>query len=91
MGPRDGVVDGTDAAVQAVRQRYKDGSDVIKITATGGVLSIAKNGLNPQFTEEEIRAIVTTARDYGFTVAAHAHGAEGMPSAPWAWAATVKP
>ena len=81
VGPRDGVIDGVDEAAQAVRQRYKDGSDVIKITATGGVLSIAKNGLNPQFTEEEIRAIVTTARDYGFTVAAHAHGAEGMKRA----------
>lgn len=81
VGPRDGVIDGTDEATQAVRQRYKDGSDLIKITATGGVLSIAKNGLNPQFTEEEIRAVVATARDYGFTVAAHAHGAEGMKRA----------
>jgi imidazolonepropionase-like amidohydrolase len=77
----DGVVNGPVDAAQAVRQRYKDGSDVIKITATGGVLSIAKNGLNPQFTEEEIRAIVSTAKDYGFTVAAHAHGAEGMKRA----------
>ncbi|MBM4225545.1 MAG: amidohydrolase family protein, partial [Gammaproteobacteria bacterium] len=56
-------------------------SDLIKITATGGVLSIAKNGLNPQFTEDEIRTIVATARDYGFKVAAHAHGAEGMKRA----------
>lgn len=79
--PRDGVIDGAAQAAQSVRQRYKDGSDLIKITATGGVLSIAKNGLNPQFTEEEIRAIVSTARDYGFTVAAHAHGAEGMKRA----------
>ena len=81
VGPRDGVIDGPEAAVQAVRQRYKEGSDLIKITATGGVLSIAKNGLNPQFTEEEIRAVVTTAHDYGFKVAAHAHGAEGMKRA----------
>lgn len=81
VGPRDGVVDGAEQAAQSVRQRYKDGSDVIKITATGGVLSIAKSGLNPQFTEEEIRAVVATARDYGFTVAAHAHGAEGMKRA----------
>lgn len=81
VGPREGVIDGTAAAAQAVRQRYKDGSDLIKITATGGVLSIAKNGLNPQFTEEEVRAIVQTARDYGFKVAAHAHGAEGMKRA----------
>ncbi|HEX9735117.1 MAG TPA: amidohydrolase family protein [Thermoanaerobaculia bacterium] len=80
-GPREGVVNGVDAARQAVRQRYKDGADLIKITATGGVLSQAKSGLNPQFTEEEIRAIVETARDYGFHVAAHAHGAEGMKRA----------
>lgn len=81
VGPHEGVIDGTAAAAQAVRQRYKEGSDVIKITATGGVLSIAKSGLNPQFTEEEVRTIVQTARDYGFKVAAHAHGAEGMKRA----------
>ena len=81
VGPHEGVIDGPQAAVQAVRQRYKEGSDLIKITATGGVLSIAKNGLNPQFTEEEIRAVVVTAHDYGFKVAAHAHGAEGMKRA----------
>jgi len=80
-GPDEGVINGVDDARKAVRQRYKDGSDTIKITATGGVLSIAKNGLNPQMTEEEIRAVVTTARDYGFKVAAHAHGAEGIKRA----------
>lgn len=80
-GPTEGVVDGVDAARRAVRQRYKEGADLIKITATGGVLSLAKNGQNPQFTEDEIRAIVETARDYGFHVAAHAHGAEGMKRA----------
>ncbi len=80
-GPTEGVADGVADAMQAVRQRYKDGADVIKITATGGVLSIAKNGMNPQFTEEEIRAIVATAHDYGFTVAAHAHGTEGIKRA----------
>lgn len=80
-GPAKGVVNGVEDAVKAVRQRYKEGSDCIKITATGGVLSLAKNGQNPQFTEEEIRAIVRTAKDYGFIVAAHAHGAEGMKRA----------
>ncbi len=67
-----------DDARKAVRARYKEGADLIKITATGGVLSQAKSGENPQFTTEEIAAIVTTAKDYGFKVAAHAHGAEGM-------------
>ena len=80
-GPNEGVVNGVDDCRQAVRQRYKDGADLIKITATGGVLSVAKSGQNPQFTEEEIKAIVETAKDYGFKVAVHAHGAEGMKRA----------
>jgi imidazolonepropionase-like amidohydrolase len=80
-GPTEGVVDGPVDARQAVRQRYKDGSDVIKITATGGVLSYAKSGDAPQFMADEIRAIVETAKDYGYSVAAHAHGKEGMKRA----------
>jgi imidazolonepropionase-like amidohydrolase len=80
-GPREGVINGPEEAYHAVRQRYKDGSDLIKITATGGVLSQAKDGANAQFTEEEVRAIVTAAKDYGFKVAAHAHGAEGIKRA----------
>lgn len=77
-GPKEGVINSTEDAYKAVRQRYKDGSDVIKITASGGVLSMAANGENPQFTEEEIRAIVAAAKDYGFKVAAHCHGVEAM-------------
>ena len=77
-GPREGVINSVDDAKKAVRQRYKDGSDNIKITATGGVLSVAKNGQNPQFTLEEIKAICDTAKDYGMIIAAHAHGDEGM-------------
>lgn len=80
-GPANGVINGDADARHAVRQRYKDGSDLIKITASGGVLSVAKSGENPQFTEEEIRTIVITARDYGFKVAAHCHGAEAMKRA----------
>ena len=80
-GPAQGVVNGVDECVKAVRQRYKEGSDVIKITASGGVLSVAKSGENPQFTEAEMRAIVETAKDYGFKVAAHCHGAEAMKRA----------
>ena len=77
-GPTEGVVNSVDDARQAVRQRYKDGSDVIKITASAGVLSYAKSGDAPQFTVDEVKAIVDTARDYGYTVAAHAHGEEGI-------------
>jgi imidazolonepropionase-like amidohydrolase len=80
-GPKEGVVNGPEEARKAVRQRYKEGSDVIKITATGGVLSNAKDGAGAHFTEEEIAAIISTAKDYGFKVAAHAHGAEGMKRA----------
>ncbi|MEP6846571.1 MAG: amidohydrolase family protein [Panacibacter sp.] len=80
-GPKDGVINGPEDAYQAVRQRYKNGADLIKITATGGVLSQAKDGANAQFTEEEIKAIVAAAKDYGFKVAAHAHGAEGIKRA----------
>ncbi|MFT5141376.1 MAG: imidazolonepropionase-like amidohydrolase [Lysobacterales bacterium] len=76
--PSEGVINGPDEAREAVRYRYKRGADVIKITATGGVLSLAKNGQNPQFTEEEVKALIETATDYGMGVAAHAHGAEGM-------------
>ena len=80
-GPKDGVINGPEEAFKAVRQRYKDGSDVIKLTVTGGVLSLAKSGDNPQFTDVELEAIMAAAQDYNFVVAVHAHGAEGMKRA----------
>ena len=88
--PEEGVVNSIDEARRAVRQRYKDGADLIKITATGGVLSVATSGQNAQFTEEEIRAIVDLGKDYGFKVAAHAHGAEGMKRAIRAGVASIE-
>jgi imidazolonepropionase-like amidohydrolase len=88
--PKDGVVNSVEDARRAVRQRYKDGADWIKITATGGVLSVAKSGQNPQFTDEELRAIVDTAADYGMRVAAHAHGTEGMRRAVIAGVASIE-
>lgn len=89
-GPKEGVVNGVDDAKKAVRQRYKNGADMIKITATGGVLSVAKSGQNPQFTTDEIKAIVETAKDYGMHVAAHAHGDEGMQRAVLAGVKTIE-
>lgn len=86
----DGVVDSPEAGRKAVRQRYKDGADCIKITATGGVLSIAKSGKAPQFTDDEVSAIISTAKDYGMHVAAHAHGAEGMKRALRAGVTTIE-
>ena len=77
----DGVINGPYDAYTAVRQRYKDGADGIKLTVTGGVLSVAKSGDNPQFTIEEIDAVVSAAKDYGMWVAVHAHGSEGMKRA----------
>ena len=79
--PAEGVINSPHEARKAVRQRYKDGADGIKITSTGGVLSVAKSGENPQFTDSELAAIVSTANDYGLWTAAHAHGKEGMKRA----------
>ncbi len=76
--PEEGVVDSSTDIKKAVRQRYKDGADGIKITATGGVLSVAKSGDNPQFTNNELEALIKIAKDYDFWVAAHAHGKMGM-------------
>ena len=77
----DGVINGPYDAYTAVRQRYKDGADGIKLTVTGGVLSVAKSGDNPQFTFEEVDAVVKAAKDYGMWVAVHAHGSQGMKRA----------
>lgn len=89
-GPKEGVVNGESDARKAVRQRYKEGSDLIKITATGGVLSVAKSGEAPQFKEDELEAIISTADDIGYHVAAHAHGAEGMKRAVRAGVKTIE-
>jgi imidazolonepropionase-like amidohydrolase len=80
-GPVEGVINSVDGAREAVRARYKEGADLIKVTATGGVLSQAASGQNPQFSEDELRAVIATAKDYGFKVAAHAHGTEGIKRA----------
>ena len=63
---------------KAVREHYKEGDDLIKIMPSGGVLDESGSGDNAQLTLEEIRAVVATAHDYGFAVAAHAHGAEAI-------------
>jgi imidazolonepropionase-like amidohydrolase len=77
-GPTVGIINSPEDAVKAVRLHYKQGDDLIKIMPSGGVLDESTSGDNAQLTLEEIRALVTTAHDYGFTVAAHAHGAEGI-------------
>jgi len=89
-GPKEGVINSPEEARKAVRQRYKNGADCIKITATGGVLSVAKDGQGPQFTDEEVSAIVLAAKEYGYVTAAHAHGAEGMRRAVEAGITTIE-
>jgi imidazolonepropionase-like amidohydrolase len=77
-GPGEGIINSPEDAVKAVREHYKKGDDVIKIMPSGGVLDQSSSGDNSQMTLEEIKAVVSTAHDYGFAVAAHAHGAEGI-------------
>jgi imidazolonepropionase-like amidohydrolase len=77
-GPKDGIIDSPADAWKAVRQHYKDGADLIKIMPSGGVLDESASSENPQMTLAEIQAVVAAAHDYGFTVAAHAHGAEAI-------------
>ncbi|TAM61337.1 MAG: amidohydrolase family protein [Rhodanobacter sp.] len=77
-GPKDGIINSPADAWKAVRQHYKDGADLIKIMPSGGVLDESSSSENPQMTIDEIKAVVTAAHDYGFTVAAHAHGAEAI-------------
>jgi len=81
MGPDDGVADGRDELIKAVRLQIKRGSTVIKIASTGGVLDLSENSSGAEFSIDEIKAVVETAKDYGLRVACHAHGAEGIKRA----------
>ena len=85
-----GVVDGTDAAVRGVRIAIRRGSDLIKFTATGGVLSLQGDGTGAHFSQDEMRAIIETANNRGLTVAAHAHGDEGMAMAVRAGVSSIE-
>jgi imidazolonepropionase-like amidohydrolase len=77
-GPNEGIADGKDELIKAVRLQFKHGSNLIKIASTGGVLDLSEDGSGAQFSIEEIKAVVETAKDYGMKVACHAHGAEGI-------------
>jgi imidazolonepropionase-like amidohydrolase len=81
MGPDDGVADGPEELIKAVRLQVKRGSKVIKIASTGGVLDLTENSSGAEFSIDEIKAVVETAKDYGLRVACHAHGAEGIKRA----------
>lgn len=75
-----GVCSGADDCARATRERVRDGADIIKITATGGVLSNTAAGLGQQFTDAELAAIVQAAHAMGRKVTAHAHGVDGINS-----------
>ncbi len=79
--PSTGICDGPDSCRAAVRRQVKRGADVIKVTATGGVLSETATGTGQQFTDEELRAIVETAHSLGRKVTAHAHAKAGIEAA----------
>jgi imidazolonepropionase-like amidohydrolase len=81
MDENPGICNGEDDCSRAVRARVKSGADVIKITATGGVLSNTAAGVGQQLTDAEMKAIVKTALSLGRKVAAHAHDAEGVNAA----------
>jgi len=89
-GPAAGVINSADEAWKAVRTRYKNGADCIKITATGGVLSVAKDGQGAQFRDGELEAVVAAAKEYGMHTAAHAHGIQGMQRAIKAGITTIE-
>lgn len=75
---KDGIINSPEDAWKAVREHYKNGTDLIKIMPSGGVLDESSSVDNAQMTVDEVKAVVAAAHDYGFTVAAHAHGAEGI-------------
>ncbi|HEU4704164.1 MAG TPA: amidohydrolase family protein [Sphingomicrobium sp.] len=75
------LCNGAEDCRRAVREQVGLGADVIKITATGGVLSNVAGGLNKQMMDDEMRAVVETARLFGRKVAAHAHGVDGINAA----------
>lgn len=86
----EGIADGPDACRTAVRTQVKRGADLIKVAATGGVLSLARDGRLPHYAEDELEAIVRTAADLGVRVAAHAHGDEGIRRAALAGVASIE-
>ena len=90
QGWRDGIADGVDEVVKAVRYQIKHGAKVIKVCATAGVLSFEASVGAQQYTLEELRAIVDEAGRHGVKVAAHAHGAEGIKAAVEAGVASIE-
>jgi imidazolonepropionase-like amidohydrolase len=89
LGPEEGVADGPDAVMRAVRYQLKHGAKVIKVCATAGVLSFEESVGAQQLSDAELAAAVTEARRHGVKVAAHAHGTEGIKAAIRAGVASI--
>ena len=88
-GPEEGIVDGLDAALRAVRYQLKHGAKVIKICATAGVLSFEATVGAQQLSDAEMKAVVDEAARHGIKVAAHGHGSEGILAAIKAGVASI--
>ena len=80
-GMPSGVCDGVDGVTKKVREMVRAGADVIKIASSGGFLSPADDPMEPNFSQEEVDAIVRAAADLGTFVMSHAHGPEGIKRA----------
>jgi len=80
-GMPSGVCDGVDGVTRKVREMVRAGADVIKIASSGGFLSPADDPMEPNFSQEEVDAIVRAAADLGTFVMSHAHGPEGIKRA----------
>ncbi|MEA1677209.1 amidohydrolase family protein [Nitrospirillum sp. BR 11163] len=90
VGAHDSIINGTADAWKAVREHYKQNVDTIKIMTTGGVLDLSGSVDNSQLTEEETKALVAAAHEYGYIVGVHAHGAEGIRRAVVAGADSIE-
>jgi imidazolonepropionase-like amidohydrolase len=90
LGPRQGIADGPDEVVKAVRYQAKHGARAVKFMATAGVMSLEASASAPQYSEVEMRALMEEAARLGLRVMAHAHGAEGILAAVRAGAASIE-
>jgi len=90
LGPKEGVADGVDQVIQAVRYQIKHGAKVIKTCATAGVFSFEGPVGAQQYSDTELSAMVQEAARHGVKVAAHAHGTEGILAATRAGVASIE-
>jgi imidazolonepropionase-like amidohydrolase len=90
IGPKQGIADGADEILKAIRYQAKHGVKVIKVCATAGVFSKGDSPGAQQYSDEELKVIVTEASRHGLKVMAHAHGSEGIMAAVKAGVASIE-